>query len=401
MTIPASDTARAALLRNLRLIPAFQAAAFGYAAVPFLIFLTASRGFSLAEYASLQSVYYTTTLLTDVPTGLLADRIGRKPVLALAVIAQAAGFIAIANATQFVSFALGEVLLGLGQAMLSGTTAAILYDSLHALGREKDYLIYESKSVVARLAGTSCAFLAGGIAASAWGLPATAWLSAACSAAALPLALALREPGLDNPRAHSHSVMQLLRKSVGDLWRVPDLRWIAMVFTIFFVATRLAFHFYTPGLERAGVSDYILIGVIYSFLNVVAAVATRVAPRLGSRHGERAILASLLIILSLTFFIHAAFLSPAAAVICFIIQQIPFGLHFPIVASFVNSRVDSGRRATVLSCLSLLGRAAFAAFFPIIGAIAAKDFSLAMWISGGFFLAISLVAFMRRRGFEK
>lgn len=386
-----SEAAQRKLLeRNLNGVAAFQAAAFGYAAVPFLIFLTASRGLSLGDYATLQSIYYTTTLLTDVPTGLLADRIGRKPVLALAAVAQAAGFVAIARADGFVSFALGEVLLGLGQAMLSGTTAALLYDSLHSLRRTDEYLKYETRSVVARLGGTSVAFLIGGIVATFSGLEATAWVSAAASVIALPIALLLHEPARQNASAHSRSVLLLLKHSVSDLLHIADLRWIAVVFTVFFVATRLAFHFYTPELERAGVGDFIIIGSVYSFLNVVAAVSTRFAPRASAAMGWRGLLILLLSVLSVTFAIHAVFHSPAATIACFVLQQIPFGMHFPLVAGFVNSRVSSDRRATLLSCLSLLGRAAFAAFFPAIGAMAVRDFSLAMWTSAGIFIIITI-----------
>ncbi|MBI3819936.1 MAG: MFS transporter [Planctomycetes bacterium] len=384
-----STNARRRLERNLVAIAAFQSCAFGYALVPFLIFLTRSRGLTLADYASLQSVYYTTTLLTDVPTGLLADRIGRKPVLLLAAASQVAGFIAMAMARDFVAFAFGEVLLGLGQAMLSGTTAAFLYDSLRALSRISEYMKFEARSVVARLGGTSVAFLAGGIAAEYAGLEWAAWISALASFAAIAIACSLYEP----PRAPAREtrIFHLLKLSVLDVAREPDLRWVALLFMMFFVATRLAFHFYTPGLDRAGVNDFIVIGAIYFLLNVVAALSTRFAPRLHAAAGERVLLILLLFVLSLTFGLHAMSGAPAVAIGCFFIQQIPFGVHFPVIASFVNSRAPSERRATVLSCLSLTGRAAFALCFPFIGAIAEHNFSLAMWIAAAFFFVVCLV----------
>ncbi|HKE01561.1 MAG TPA: MFS transporter [Planctomycetota bacterium] len=356
-----------AVARNVGLVAAHQAVAFGYAVVPFLWFLVAERGLDLAGFAALQSVYYGTTLAAELPTGLLADRIGRRPVLALASISQATGFAVLARTTTFAGFAAAQVLLGLGQAMLSGTVSALLYDSLRAMRRESEYLACESRAIVARLAGTSAAFLLGGALAKHASLAATAWASLAWTALALPIALAMREPRHVGAAPHP---LATLRGTIRDVARSADLRWAAALFAVLFVALRAAFHLYGPGFERAGVRDYLSIGVVFAALNVVAAVSTRFAGRAAGAFGERRLLVGCLFALAATFAALAGTSWTPLVLAIFFAQQVPFGLHFPVVASFVNHRAAADRRATTLSLFSLLGRASFALVFPLIGALA-------------------------------
>lgn len=382
--------------RNLGLVPAYQALAFGYAVIPFFILLVREQGLSFADYASLQSVYYITTLLCDLPTGILADWIGRKPVLALAAVAQSAGFVAMALAQSYGAFACAQILLGLGQAMLSGTTAAIVYDSLRITGRTQEYVYYESLSVIGRMLGTSVAFLAGGYISQYYSFEAAAWTSGILTLLSLPVALVMTEPPHGDARRRAVSLAGLVRSSATDLWSSRDLMWIAILFASFFVASRIAFSFYTPALQHAGIESPFAIGVVYSVLNVIAAVATRLAPRLASVAGERKPLLSLLLLFTVSFAIHAFTDSPAAVVLVFVLQQVPFGLHFPLVSAFVNKRVPVERRATFLSVLSLLGRLAFATTFPLFGFLAGRSLPASMALAAGVFLILAFSLGHRR-----
>ncbi|MFN0206834.1 MAG: MFS transporter [Planctomycetota bacterium] len=367
--------------RNLRLVPVYQAFSYGYAVIPFLLFLAEDRGLSLAEFASLQSVYYATGLVLEVPTGVFSDRFGRRLALLLAAVSQVAGFVMIATASGFAEFAFAHFLLAAGQAFMSGTTTAILYDSLCALGRESDYLQFESRSILARLGGTSAAFLIGGGVAQWQSIEATAWLSAGFSFCAIPVLAWVAEPPRHADPKEKPAVLSLVIKSIKTILASRELVWACVLFAALFAALRIVFYFYTPSFVRAGIHSYILIGIIYFILNLVAAGSAHATARIGSRASESAVLLTLLTVLSISFAIQGIFTSIWVILACSLLQQIPFGIHFPIVASFVNRRVSSDRRATVLSCFSLAGRAFFAMIFSSIGALAESSFSIAMLVS--------------------
>lgn len=353
--------------RTIAALRLYLALAFGYAIVPFVWLLVEARGLGIADYAALQSIYYVSTLLAELPTGILADRHGRRFVLIAAGLVQAAGFSALALGRDFAAFAGAHVLLGIGQAMLSGTPAALLYDTLLARGTPESYLRLEAKNTLYRLCGSSAAFLAGGLVGKPLGFETAAWISAGLSTAAAGVAFLLAEPPhFGGPAVPAHP-WDLLRSSLDSLWRDRALRWIALAFALLFVELRIAFHFYTPGLERAGVTDPASIGAAFAGLNVVAAVAARVTPRWLSNAPEAEVLIGLTGVVAFSFGLLAFSATAAVVFLGYVLQQIPFGVHFPVVNSLVNRRVTSSRRATVLSCLSLLGRAAFALAFPIVG----------------------------------
>jgi MFS family permease len=382
--------------RNLRLVPLYQALAYGYAVIPFLLFLVEARGLSLAEYASLQSVYYATGLLLEVPTGVFADRYGRRPALLAGAALQIVAFATIALARDYGAFAASHVLLGAGQSFISGTTAAILYDSLQAVGREAECLQFEAKSVIARLGGTSLAFLAGGFLSQFVSMESSAWASAGFSVLALPVAWFLVEPPRRDPATHGRPLLGLVTGSLVAIARDASLRWIAVAFTVLFVALRIAFYFYTPNFDRAGITSHAAIGCIYCALNVVAAISTRWSARVGARMDERTLILILLGTLALSFAVQSIETNLAVVVVTAVLQQIPFGVHFPVVTSCVNRRVGDEHRATLLSCLSLFGRASFALIFPAIGLLASVSVGRAMFASSVSLLGVAILLYLFR-----
>jgi len=97
------------------------------------------RGFSLMQYGLLDTMWYVGSVLFEVPTGALADRLGNRAALLLAMVSQACSFALIAVARSFWAMAAAFTLWGLASAFETGTYSAFLYDSLKQAGQESDY----------------------------------------------------------------------------------------------------------------------------------------------------------------------------------------------------------------------------------------------------------------------
>jgi len=80
------------------------------------------------------------TLVLEVPSGAFADLYGKKKALVIAAISNflATGLVALGG--NFPIFLLGFVFWGVGRAFNSSASSAILFDSLKALDKEKDFL---------------------------------------------------------------------------------------------------------------------------------------------------------------------------------------------------------------------------------------------------------------------
>lgn len=111
-------------------------------------------GLSPAEISALFVLWSLSTVIVEVPTGVLADRFSRRRLLVAGPLVAGAGFALWTFAPSFLSFAAGFVLWAIGGSLRSGTTQALVYDELAHLGRSQDY---------ARLSGAMRAAAAVGV----------------------------------------------------------------------------------------------------------------------------------------------------------------------------------------------------------------------------------------------
>ena len=141
----ASKLSTAQLERNLRsfiIFRLFYSARFYY---PVFTVLFLDYGLTLEQIAILNIVRALTIVLAEVPSGALADIVGRKRLVVFAAIMMVLelGLIVFspigASPLLFPLFIANRICSGLSEAAASGADEALAYDSLKALGREDDW----------------------------------------------------------------------------------------------------------------------------------------------------------------------------------------------------------------------------------------------------------------------
>ena len=112
---------------------------------PYLSLWLKNIGLSFSEIGLVQSVSELAQLLTDFPTGGVADRYGRIKTYSLGSSLFGLGLLVVALSKDLIGTILGASLSGLGSALVSGTMVPWLYDSLNdreavkaILGRVKE-----------------------------------------------------------------------------------------------------------------------------------------------------------------------------------------------------------------------------------------------------------------------
>jgi len=108
-------------------------------------FFTIWGGISFAQIMVLQAIFTFSMFLLEVPTGVIADKFGRKTSLVLSGLVTGIAILVYASYANFWIFALGEVLFAVGSTLASGADSALIYDSLKQIGKEK-----KSKSIFNR-----------------------------------------------------------------------------------------------------------------------------------------------------------------------------------------------------------------------------------------------------------
>ncbi len=132
-------------LSNVRRFIAFRAffnARFYY---PVFTILFLDYGLTIEQFALLNTVWAFTIVLAEVPSGALADLIGRKRLLVITcwlMISEMAllSFVPLgSSALVFAAFLLNRILSGLAEALASGADEAMAYDTLVAEGDPEDW----------------------------------------------------------------------------------------------------------------------------------------------------------------------------------------------------------------------------------------------------------------------
>jgi MFS family permease len=159
---------------------------------PLYALLFLDTGLSEAEISVLFALWSITAFVAEVPTGALADHWSRRGSLVLAGFLQAAAFLVWTATPGFLAFAIGFVVWGVGGALMSGTSEALVYDGLAASGSEVAYVrVHGWMTSAELLVQVPTAFLASALYALG-GYALVGWVSVGiCLAAGL---LALRFP---------------------------------------------------------------------------------------------------------------------------------------------------------------------------------------------------------------
>jgi MFS family permease len=162
-------TSRAGLVNNLN-----EGMAWGL----FPIFFAAS-GLTLSAVGLLTAVTPGVWALSQLATGALSDRIGRKWLIVGGQLAQAAGLVVIAAGTAMPLWVAGSVLLGAGTAMAYPTLIAAVGDVAHPSWRGTAVGVYR----LWRDIGFAVGAILGGVLADRWSIPAAIIVVAGITAA--------------------------------------------------------------------------------------------------------------------------------------------------------------------------------------------------------------------------
>jgi MFS family permease len=129
-------------IRRFIIFRLFYTARFYY---PIFTILFLDYGLTLEQFAILNMVWAVSIVLAEVPSGALADIVGRKRLLTFAALLMVIEMALIvfapigASSLLFLMFLGNRICSGLSEAAASGADEALAYDSLKALGREDEW----------------------------------------------------------------------------------------------------------------------------------------------------------------------------------------------------------------------------------------------------------------------
>lgn len=110
--------------------------------------ILAARGYSLVEIGIAETVFHITSLIFEIPSGILADVFGRKKMLIISSIMRMIGNIIMILSDNLFMVCLSIAFHALSYNFSSGSSDALAYDSLKLAGLENKFEKYESNQLI-------------------------------------------------------------------------------------------------------------------------------------------------------------------------------------------------------------------------------------------------------------
>lgn len=345
-------------------------------------FLTDWGGISFFQVMLLQSWFLFWVFVFEVPSGSLADYVGRKITLLIAVCVLFIAVIFFSTVPSIWFFLIAEFLWGVAISLISGADNAFVYDSLRAMGKETDSKHVFSRTASFQVLATIIATPIGAFIAQ-FDLRLPMMCRLIPYAFAIGIAITFKEPQKGELNNHCMDIMttnsyinilkegfQIFRENKILHYLAFDMIGIAMVYYGFYWIFQLALAQVGVSIRFWGVINTagILLSII--FLNTM-------------KYWEKVFPSKILVlsisggILGVSAMMCGLFLNTAWICIVSIILGMGFGpVRNPLLNSYINKFIESEQRATVLSFISMFERLFFMIFNIGVGYIAERNLNL-------------------------
>ncbi|MCM5557510.1 MFS transporter [Pleomorphomonas sp. JP5] len=351
-----------------------------------------ARGLDYVEINSLWAVVVGVMAVSEVPTGLIADRIGRKWAIVLALALQLLGEIVFVVADSYPLFVLSAALGGIGFAFSSGCLESMMYDSLklgnaaHRMQRTMGL-----NGAMAQLAGITGA-LVGGYLSQDLTMNSYVYLitmTIASVAIALAISLFLKEPRRTTDR-DAPTALELLGSGVQLLRANRQLRRLVVLSILCNPLSAYLLTFYQPYLLGVGAPPSWL-GPSLAAAFLLGAACSHFAYRLEAWSGVRWALLIATVLPGLLYLLMALPVAPWLAAALFVATFGTASLQKPIFSDYINRHIESGNRTTVLSMISMFSGVYVSLMGLLTGAVAEASLAATFVLTGAVVVIVSVV----------
>lgn len=338
----------------------------------------------------IETTLIVTFTLTEIPTGAIADLVGKKKTLILSFLLQTIGSFIMAFAINFEMLIFSVFILCIGGSFYSGTIDAILFDTLKQHGQEDDYdKKISTVNMLSLLAPAVCGLIGGFLYIIHPRLPFIA--SSVGLLVGLHASLFLIEPTIDTVKFSLQSFILQTKQGLRELFKSTSIthQTLSLLSVGFIVVicsemldSFLGFEFgFTP--EQ--------LGILWSIIFLVSAFASRMTPFIRNYSSDNLAIFVTGMVIALSLIV-SPIVGLAAGGIFLMIRVSLEGVFGNLMSIVVNTNTQSQYRATTLSTFNMIKNIPYVAFAYLIGSlsdtISARNTAFAM---GGILLTLLFV----------
>lgn len=313
-------------------------------------------GIKFSHILFLNAWFWFWNFLLEIPTGTVADFLGRKISVVLGCITAVVAILVYVSYPGLYIFMIAEIIFAVAFTLLSGADEALVYDSLKEIDRTHISKTVFSKMESFKLGGIVVGAVVGAFIAKYIGLRETLTFQAIPIGIAFLLALTLKEPPVweKKPAMTFRSYKKILSSGVNYFLKNKILKLLTLDMVIVFACAWIIIWFYQALLNNAGV-DIVYFGVVHAFMSLAQIFIISNFARFEKWLGAKKRLLFIGAFITGVCFIMLSLTTVVPLVIVGIILAAGFGLsRGPLFSNYMNKYIPSDKRATVLSTTSML-----------------------------------------------
>ncbi|OGD79019.1 hypothetical protein A2368_00535 [Candidatus Collierbacteria bacterium RIFOXYB1_FULL_49_13] len=355
---------------------------FHFIAAVLIPFFTDWGGLNLTQAQLLQSWFALNIFVLEVPTGVLADRMGRKNSLVAGSLVAAAGALIYGSYPSVTLFVIGESLLAVNVALVSGADQALIYDALKLGGEEQRITQVVGRSRMFHLSGILIAAPLGSIIAQTLGTNAPMLMTSIPCVLSAVVAWTLPEADTTGKTATRSTAINIFKNGFIGIIQQKMILMTAINMSLVAAAAYAVIWRYQLVMETLDIPIGYY-GLAHASLVVAETVILMNFDRLTGWFGTINRFASFSAYVVTAGFLVVAIWPNILTLAMFLALAGGFGLsRIDLLTAHMNHRFDSEYRATSLSSISMFRRLSLVILNPIMGGLTDWSLSYSLIIIG-------------------
>ena len=348
--------------RNISLLAGLEFTSY-FGITSFWILFFIQNGLSLLQIGLLESIFHGTSLLCEIPSGMLADRFSYKTNLYLARLCNIGSSILILfGQGNFWIYTIAMMVNAWSYNFDSGTSTAFLFDSAVEAGQKDRYLQISSflsgVAEVTRTLGTVVAgfFIHGAL---AW----TYYIAIALSLLSILLIFLMKEPESKSDE-RNHLTLKRIVVVVKQEWQdKPVLFYWMLTYQLVGTIMCMFYFYYQQKISDLASWQVSLIMLIGSGFNLLAVY---LASQIGKKWNSNQVFPILVALTGLALLLVGV-KTPFAYLSVYLLTNALYAVYQPIYYNDLQAYLPSSVRATMLSINSMMFSLSMIVIFPLTG----------------------------------
>ena len=348
--------------RNISLLAGLEFTSY-FGITSFWILFFIQNGLSLLQIGLLESIFHGTSLLCEIPSGMLADRFSYKTNLYLARLSSIGSSILILfGQGNFWIYAIAMMVNAWSYNFDSGTSTAFLFDSAVEAGQKDRYLQISSflsgVAEVTRTLGTVVAgfFIHGAL---AW----TYYIAIGLSLLSILLIFLMKEPESKSDERNHLTIKRILEVVKQEWQDKPVLFYWMLTYQLVGTIMCMFYFYYQQKISDLASWQVSLIMLIGSGFNLLAVY---LASQIGKKWNSNQVFPILVALTGLALLLVVV-KTPFAYLSVYLLTNALYAVYQPIYYNDLQAYLPSSVRATMLSINSMMFSLSMIVIFPLTG----------------------------------